>query len=568
MGITQTNQSLASLETAHGDVHNRQQNSPCVGILNKTQTFFVGGGAGFYGWRYRFVRNSHPEFFPLPNIYAFQGDILVFAGYPNDSFLEGTNDDLWAMNTRQALETCDFTNSTLLANASMMNMPGGYRMVIKHATNSSNTLWFSAKTNCHKNLKVTVHIIAGEREVIPIVNGSGQSLGDSETVKELKASVAILSRQSIMQQYWAEQRIRSAGHSGISDVRGWASGDDDYNDVSYAGMSIHNHPNHIATVGIGEFQAVLNGVEFTTRHNDYRLREPSKTEKTYGKTSLIDLPDVPPSVLSHGSNLTGQIEEMRLYFKAFKMQDTSIKADYKKYFPAIMCYLEGAWITDKDALEEPFESDRHHIAASTWRQLNDYMRWITNSGRKSKAENLALLPSSIRDLMNDTYPVLANWEYRVACHKYEEDIPLSRFRVARDLQTQLFRRPATRKELYLRRSARFEVNGAGWNWRAGPSDPNVPWSKGGGRKWDFWDYLMEQIPGKDNYPGDIIDQMPDGSEPTYSYINKGQILNVAYYSRYYSLQKQDAMGAGTHRRGWHEFSFLFFAFCFAASFEA
>ena len=39
--------------------------------------------------------------------------------------------------------------------------------------------------------------------------------------------------------------------------------------------SIHDHANNIRTVGMGEFVAVLNGVEFRTRHNDYRLYMPS-----------------------------------------------------------------------------------------------------------------------------------------------------------------------------------------------------------------------------------------------------------------------------------------------------
>ena len=41
--------------------------------------------------------------------------------------------------------------------------------------------------------------------------------------------------------------------------------------------SIHNHADNILIVGIGEIQAVLNGVEFQTRHNDYNLNMPSTT---------------------------------------------------------------------------------------------------------------------------------------------------------------------------------------------------------------------------------------------------------------------------------------------------
>jgi hypothetical protein len=35
--------------------------------------------------------------------------------------------------------------------------------------------------------------------------------------------------------------------------------------------ALHDHSNHIRTIGLGEFIAVLNGVEFRTRHNDFLL---------------------------------------------------------------------------------------------------------------------------------------------------------------------------------------------------------------------------------------------------------------------------------------------------------
>ncbi len=84
------------------------------------------------------------------------------------------------------------------------------------------------------------------REEVTVINNSN-SLPDSATVSNLQTSLAILSRQAIMQQFWQEQRTRSQGHSGVTDIRGWAQGDDDYNDKSWAGMSFHNHPNHMAS---------------------------------------------------------------------------------------------------------------------------------------------------------------------------------------------------------------------------------------------------------------------------------------------------------------------------------
>ena len=64
---------------------------------------------------------------------------------------------------------------------------------------------------------------------------------------------------------------------------------------------------------MGEMIAVINGVEFRTRHNDYRLRMPA-SDKTFNKLVNVDYPDVPPQVLAKHT-VQEQIEEMRLWFK-------------------------------------------------------------------------------------------------------------------------------------------------------------------------------------------------------------------------------------------------------------
>ena len=81
-----------------------------------------------------------------------------------------------------------------------------------------------------------------------------------------------------------------------------------------------------------------------------------------------------------------------------------------------------------------------------------------NSGRKNSAENLAHLPAAVRGLVNDTYPIISNWEYRIVCSPLKNDIPTSRLRIADDLSVQLMGSPETREELYFSRRARFEIN--------------------------------------------------------------------------------------------------------------
>ena len=77
------------------------------------------------------------------------------------------------------------------------------------------------------------------------------------------------------------------------------SGTRPYYRESYTGKriaSIHNHADTELTVGLGEFVAVLNGVQFTTRHNDYELRMADFTNTSFLATTEIPFPDVPASV--------------------------------------------------------------------------------------------------------------------------------------------------------------------------------------------------------------------------------------------------------------------------------
>ena len=68
-----------------------------------------------------------------------------------------------------------------------------------------------------------------------------------------------------------------------------------------------------STVGMGELNVVMNGVEFRTRHNDYRLNMPV-SNKTYNAYEPIPFPDVPPEVLAKAT-VAEQVEEMKLWFK-------------------------------------------------------------------------------------------------------------------------------------------------------------------------------------------------------------------------------------------------------------
>ena len=196
-----------------------------------------------------------------------------------------------------------------------------------------------------------------------------------------------------MQQMFVEERIRSDGDSGVKQVRVSRSGSRNYFSEAHgdAGrlLAIHEHANNVRTAGLGEFTAVLNGVEFRIRHNDFRTFMPSRTNKEYPKTEPIPFPEVPPEV-KNKATVDEQIAEMREWFKAWKDQDHSVRD-----FNPVLCYLEGAWTTATKDIDEPFDSDRHFIDAKTWFELQEKVRFTSYTGRKDNLENFSFLPTTI-----------------------------------------------------------------------------------------------------------------------------------------------------------------------------
>ena len=65
---------------------------------------------------------------------------------------------------------------------------------------------------------------------------------------------------------------------------------------------------------------------------------------------------------------------MREWFKAWRDEDVSVR-NYTQYFKHLLCYLEGAWTTDVENLEEPFDSDRHQLDAQSWFDLQVESLW-------------------------------------------------------------------------------------------------------------------------------------------------------------------------------------------------
>ena len=306
-------------------------------------------------------------------------------------------------------------------------------------------------------------------------------------------------------------------------------------------------------------------MQFWTRHNDYKLRMPSRTMhpgdeaypgKSWHATEDIPLPGVPPAVTAFGpGDVAGQVEEMRAWFKAWQDQDYSVR-DYRPYFRPVLSVLEGTWTEDKADIDDPFVSDRHTIDAETWRELHDKTRFLFNSGRKNNLENLPFLPSALREMRdNDTTPVVGNWEYRIICHPLDGDLALDRLRVVEDMHIQLnSNTPKSWATLAKEsRNVRFQLN------PRRPGNPHgeqgVAWSPDTKSSFEVMDELMGQVPGKDNYRANISDDLilEDNSgkgEEVLDYF--GKPLNTGYYNRYYSLSSLDAMGRSKRRRGFND----------------
>ena len=371
-------------------------------------------------------------------------------------------------------------------------------------------------------------------------NNGKESPSEMESLRKIVGS---LSRQIMLQQMFVEERIRSDGDSGVKQVRLSNEGTRNYLADTHGNsrrlMSIHEHANNIRTVGLGEFIAVLNGVEFRTRHNDYALIMANKTSKDYHATEPIPFPEVPPEV-DNKATVDEQVVEMREWFKAWKNQDHSVR-DYRKYFKPVLCYMEGAWTTATEDIDEPFESDRHFIDAKTWFDLQEKVRFTSYTGRKDNLENFSFLPTTIIDIINGTIPVFAQWNYRILCHPVSRDIPLNRFRVVDEFHARL---PARRKyeEQAGTRAARFQLNPQ-------DSDTWTKYERNNNPKFSLLDELMGEIPGKDNYQGSLTDEAFDLPAHTIDPKKTGK-LNAAYYHRWFKVLEKDAMGQSIRHRGY------------------
>lgn len=330
-----------------------------------------------------------------------------------------------------------------------------------------------------------------------------------------------LSRQVQLQQFNEYEKARSDGNSGIKQVRSLQGGlknyySNDHNGRSF--MGIHNRETMRSKVGISEFVAVLNGIEFRAGKDSYDLKKAVSGDRTLHKTEAVPFPTV-PDVVSSKTGVKAQIDEMREWFKAFQNEDHS-KRDYRDYFKPIISYLEGAWSKNLDD-----EKMREKIHYSSFTGLSGH-----NNG-------LEYLPRKIMGFA-DKKPVYSQWNYRILSHRVQRSLPKSFLKLVND--------PVTEKRLGISRttykhspSARFDIEGVTVTGKR----TEVPLF------YTILDEIMEEIPGKENYGGSIFSDGFD-SHIFSAHPNKNkEKLNTAYYHRTYKLGQEDAMGVDKAQRG-------------------
>ena len=350
-----------------------------------------------------------------------------------------------------------------------------------------------------------------------------------------------LAKQTMMQQQVVAERLRASG-SGFRVIRQTSGGTRPYltdsTTTSTAYLAIHGHYNHIRTIGMGEVQVVMNGIEFRTHHNDFSVTQPHPQSSAFQAIQPIAFPEVPLEVTAR-ANAEDQIVEMREWFRAFKMQDHS-RRDYRKYFKPILCYMEAYWIHPYSLSDDPFRSDRHSNAAGDWKELHDKSLFYSYSGLKADSEDIAYLPMSVMDIVNDTYPVIGQWTYRPMCHPLKEDLPLSNLHLVDDISARM-KRELTLDEYADTRLARFQVKTPESVNAAKQSEP-----------YDLMDKLMSEVPGLNNYVGDLKNDLLGTYMPYASKEKKSSKLNAAFYHRWYTTDKKDRMGTKINRYGFND----------------
>ncbi|XP_059157564.1 uncharacterized protein LOC131941947 [Physella acuta] len=358
----------------------------------------------------------------------------------------------------------------------------------------------------------------------------GHVISSRNRLQKVQTVVKSLARQIMLQQMGVEEKLRQDGGSGLKQIRLDLDGPELYYVTSHSGLTmnhINDHSHTIRTLGVGAGHYVLNGVEFRTRHENFKLQMPGKT-KLNGEVEDIPFPPVPHNVLKMPT-VEQQIEELRLYFLAFSKSNTTIR-DYTPYFRPVICYLEGAWVNKTEKLKPQLMEGDHGVEVETYYDLQERNRFNGHTGKVSLRENHPLLPTIISKISDFGSPTYGQWDYRILCNpiadnwNYDGYLKRSNVKPLDDLSIRLPRNLQLFR-YHMSPAARFSLQ----------------------HRWDvhaktFYsrDYIMQEIPGRDN-------QMADINETSFGgvWINGGyriaEALNVGkYHHRYKPVMRHSS----------------------------
>ncbi len=344
--------------------------------------------------------------------------------------------------------------------------------------------------------------------------------------------------QNIIQYGSGVSRIRSSGvtahhpfmEAGVADMQ--------------SVLNIHDHCEWELLMGMGEFSAFMGGVPLVTRHNDYRMMKKSTTTKGYTELEDVDTPGVPPSVASKAT-VAEQIAEMKEYFRAFKHQDPSIRADYETYFKPALIYMETAWFDfDQDSITESFDSARHHLNARSWRELFQRADFNIHTGYKDPKENVAYLPARLYGMDENNRPKVAQYIYRILAHEIKRKFKTDFLEVRDDtgIKVKLTKQygPSALESIAEKRQCRFQVI------RQSMEPENQM-----GRNMTILDQIFLEIPGMSNL-GNCVDSLE--GETAYQARNDDELreLNLCRYHRMYTTADATANGNKHVTKGFND----------------
>ncbi|XP_071093262.1 uncharacterized protein [Haliotis cracherodii] len=361
-----------------------------------------------------------------------------------------------------------------------------------------------------------------------------------EKMDVLEKLMETVARQVMLQQLYYNERIRGGYNSGVKQIRYTRDGPRPYDTESHSGQqagAIHDHPEQYRTMGLGEMDVVLNGIDFRTRHNDYKLQMPDD-KKVMNAVRDVPFPPVPDAV-SRLSTAKEQVAEMREWFSAWQNQNETHRP-YKSHFTPALCYLEGFMMRDLKKMYEPAEVGKHRLDALTQDEMLQKIRFSGYSGIQSSTQDFAYLPRYVMNVVDGKIDT-AQWNYRVACHPISEDIALKNLKLVDDVSVRMANN-LTYEEYRHSPGARFDLNEKS-------DDQSYVYG--------LLDKVMQEIPGKDNYDAVIHDAFLGETVNEIKFANFTP-LNTAFYHRWYKVDDNGAMGVKVVHRGFAD-SFFFIA---------